>query len=157
VADQQRSASWSLLQANGWTVFAPSSDWHLSASNGGFDVVSPDGRSGADATSWPSQTPWTETTLAQEFVSKVSNFNVICSTPVEQAASGSSQEFEFTANSGGTPIHGVLALSILNPTVPGFYDGQIRDLYTPASQWSTTSAQNLMLVIKRAIESPQQP
>src|SRR5581483_1964119 len=30
-ADARQTASWTLLRANGWTVFAPSSGWHLSA------------------------------------------------------------------------------------------------------------------------------
>jgi len=154
-ADAQRTASWSLLQANGWTVAVPNSDWHLNASNGGFDALSPDGGSGADDNSWPSQTPWTESALAQEFTSRVSGFNVICSSSVENSASGSSQAFEFSANSGGTPIQGVLILSILTPTAAGFYDGQTRDVYIPASQYSTSSAQDLMLIVKKAIENPQ--
>jgi hypothetical protein len=156
--DAQQTASWSLIQANGWTVPVPDSDWHLTASDGGFDVVSPDGGSGTDLTVWPSQTPWTLQGLAQtEFLNKVSDFQVVCSTQVQQTVTGPAQGYEFTADSGGSPIHGIVIFTLLTPTTSGIYFGQVRDLYTPTAQWSTANAELLTLINKRAIESPSAP
>ena len=158
-AAQAQTASWSILQANGWTVFAPSSNWGLSASPGGAgaDVLSPDSLSDASLGNWPAQTPWTYQTLSQEVLGGVSNIKNICHSPNDQSASGSSELFEFTGLYKGESIHAMLALSILAETTSGFFDGQTRSIYTPVGQWSSANAQTLWLIIKRAIPSPSAP
>jgi hypothetical protein len=158
-AAQAQTASWSILQANGWTVFAPSSDWGLSASPGGAgaDVLSPDSLSDASIGNWPAQKPWTYQTLSQEVLGGVSDIKNICHSPNDQSASGSSELFEFTGLYKGESIHAMLALSILAETTSGFFDGQTRSIYTPVGQWSSANAQTLWLIIKRAIPSPSEP
>jgi hypothetical protein len=47
-----------------------------------------------------------------------------------------------------------LILSLPASQVSGFYSGQVRDLFTPTSQYSTSTAETLMLIIKRAIFQP---
>ena len=156
--DQQATGSWTFLQANGWTVPTPSGDWHLSASAGGFDAVSPDGGSGADLSAFPSQTPWTISSLAQaDFFNDFTNFDVVCSTQVQQSVLGPAQAYEFTGDNNGVPVHGIVIFTLLNSTQQGIYYGQVRDLYTPTSQWSTANAQTLILISKLAIESPSTP
>ena len=152
--DEQLTQGWSLLRANGWTVFVPSGDWHLTSSDAGFSAISPTGGVEADDVSWPSQTPWTESALEQKFVADVADFQVICQTSFAQSATGGSQGFEFTAVEGGAPVQGVLILSLPTSQISGFYSGQVRDLFTPTTQYSTTTAETLMLIIKRAIFEP---
>jgi hypothetical protein len=158
-AAQAQTASWSILQANGWTVVAPSADWTLSASPGGAgaDVLSPDGLSDASIGNWPAQTPWTYQTLSQEVLGQVSNIKSICHSPNVQGASGSSEVFEFTGVYKGESIHAVLALSLLAETTPGLFVGQTRSIYTSVGQWSSGNAQTLWLIIKRAVPSPSEP
>jgi hypothetical protein len=156
-ADARRTAGWSLLQANGWTVFAPNGSWHLSASQGGADVLSPDGQSDASVANWPAQTPWTFATLGQQILAHVSNISVICQSPVERNSQAQTQATEFTGNYQGEHIHAVVILSLFTPTTPGLYNGQTRSFYTPVAQWSPAAATTLMLIIKRAILSPSQP
>lgn len=152
--DEQLTQGWSLLRANGWTVFVPSGDWHLTSSDAGFSAISPTGGVEADDVSWPSQTPWTESALEQKFVADVADFEVVCQTSFAQSATGGSQGFEFTATEDGAPIQGILILSLPASQVSGFYSGQVRDLFTPTSQYSTSTAETLMLIIKRAIFQP---
>jgi hypothetical protein len=154
-ADQAQTASWVLLRANGWTVDAPNEDWHLSASDAGADVLSPDGTSDASLSTWYAQSRWTAATLAQKVLGSVSNFDAVCSSPDEQGSTGATVATEFTGEYQDRPIHGIIILSLLTPTVPDLYVGEIRSMYTPASAWSATAAQTLMLIIKRAIQDPQ--
>jgi hypothetical protein len=156
-ADDQRTAGWSLLQANGWSVFAPDGRWHLSASQGGADVLSPDGLSDASVANWPAQTPWTFATLGQQILAHVTGISVICQSPVERDSAAATQATEFTGVYQGERIHAVIILSLFSPTTAGLYNGQTRSFYTRAGQWSPTAAQTLMLIIKRAILVPQQP
>jgi hypothetical protein len=153
-ADQARTSSWSILQANGWTVFAPSGDWHLSASDGGADVLSPDGLSDASLASWPSLTAWSYTSLGAKILGNVSDIKIVCRTPSETGPSGSSELFELTGVYEGEAIHAAVALSILNETSSGDFEGQTRSVYTPASEWTPANAQTLWLIIKRAIFAP---
>jgi hypothetical protein len=74
-----------------------------------------------------------------------------------QGASGSSELFEFTGVYQGESIHAMLALSLLAETTPGLFVGQTRSIYTSVGQWSSTNAQTLWLIIKRAIPSPSAP
>jgi hypothetical protein len=157
--DAQRTASWVILQANGWTVPAPSSDWHLSASDGGADTFAPDGLSDASVAAWPAQTPWTQAALAQKVLSAlaITNVHLICRTPVASSASGSTQGTEFTGDRDGMPVHVVMSVSQLAPTTSGLFYGETHVIYTPVSQWSTAAEQTLWLITKRAILVPQQP
>lgn len=157
-ADAARTASWVTLQANDWTVFVPNSDWHLSASTaGGADIFSPDGNSAANLGDKESQTPWTLATLSQVALSSVSNLNIICMSSIERSSSLTSQATEFTGDYQGMHIHGVVVLSLLTPTTPNFFVGEIRSIYTPAAQWSTAAEQTLWLIVKHAVFVPQQP
>jgi hypothetical protein len=155
--DAARTAGWVTLQANGWTVFAPNGDWHLSASQGGIDVVSPDGESDASLESWPAQSPWTFASLSREILGNVTDIHVICQTAVERDSAAASQATEFTGDDQGREIHAVMILSLETPTVPDLYYGETHFIYTPAAQWSPAAAQTLMLITKRAILVPQQP
>lgn len=155
--DAARTSSWTLLRANGWTVAAPNGAWHLSASAGGADVLSPDGGSDASLANWPSLTAWTYSSLAAKILGGVSNIKVICQTPNEQGSTASSQATEFTGDYRGAPVHIVIDLSLIAPTTPGLFVGQTRSIYTPVSQWSTSAEQDLWLIVKRAILSPQAP
>jgi hypothetical protein len=152
--DQQHMQGWAPLRANGWIVFVPNNDWHLTASDAGFSAISPTGGIEADDVSWPSQTPWTEAALEQKFLADVADYHVICQTSYVQGPNGGSQGFEFTAVEEGTPIQGILILSLPTPQVTGFYSGQIRDLFTSQTQYSTATAETLMIIIKRAIYQP---
>lgn len=156
-AAQAQTSGWVILQANGWTVFAPSGSWHLSASDAGADVISPDGTASANLSTWYSQTPWSWSSLAEKALAAVSGFRIVCRTPIDHAQSGQSQVIEFTGVYQGRQIHGVIALSLLYPTTPGLYTGLIRDIAAPAGQWSQAVARALWLIVKRAIQEPQQP
>jgi hypothetical protein len=155
--DEAKTASWSIQHENGWTLFTPGGDWHLSTSSQGLDVLSPDGGSDASLASWPSTTPWTYQSLAANILGSVSNIQVICQSPNESSASGETEATEITGVYQGQPIHAVIVLSLLTPTTAGFYDGQTRSIYTPASQWSTDSEATLWLIVKRAILNPSGP
>jgi hypothetical protein len=156
-ADDARTAGWVPQQANGWTAFAPNGSWHLSASNAGADVLSPDGRSDASLATWYAQTQWTPATLSQRILGGVSNIKTICDTGKASGANGSTEGIEFTGVYQGAPIHAIAILSLLRPTTTGLYVGETRSIYTPAAQWSIPAEQTLMLIIKRAIQTPQAP
>jgi hypothetical protein len=147
-----------MLQASRWTVLVPSGDWHLSASTaGGADIFSPDGQSAANLGDKESQTPWTLTALSQVALSSVSDVHVICASPIERSSSLTTQATEFTGGYQGTQIHGVVVLSLLTPTTPDFFAGEVRSIYTPVSQWSTAAEQALWLIVKHAVFVPQAP
>lgn len=156
-ADAARTASWILQHESGWTVFTPGGDWHLTTSSQGLDALSPEGGSDASLASWPSLTPWTYQSLAANILSAVSNIQVICQSPSVSSSSGETQATEITGVYRGEAIHAVIVLSLLTPTTPGFYDGQTRSIYTPASQWSTDNETTLWLIVKRAILNPSGP
>jgi hypothetical protein len=146
------------LQANDWTVFAPDGSWHLSASTaGGADVVSPDGLSDSSLGSDTAQTAWTYQTLAEATLPRFSNVKDICNSGNEKAASGESEATEFTGVNNGLPVHGIYVLTLLNPTASGAFSGEVRYIYAPASQWSTSTEQTLWLIIKLAVFAPQAP
>jgi hypothetical protein len=157
-ADAELTTSWVTLQASGWTVLVPDGDWHLSASTaGGADIFSPDGQSAANLGDKESQTPWTLTTLSQVALSSVSDVNVICQSSIERSSGLTTQATEFTGGYQGTQIHGVVVLSLLTPTTPGFFAGEVRSIYTPVSQWSAAAEQALWLIVKHAVFVPQAP
>jgi hypothetical protein len=120
-------------------------------------VLAPDGESDASLATWYSQTPWTFSALAAKILGAVTAISVICRSPVARSPSGETQAVEFTGSYQGREIHAVVALSLLTPTTTGLYVGETRSIYTPVQQWSTAAEQILWLIIKRAIQSPQQP
>jgi hypothetical protein len=157
--DQADTASWVLKSANNWTVFVPSSDWHLSASTaGGADVTSPDGSSDASLGVDESLSPLTYEGLTQQLLAPVSDIHVICQTPNEVVSSQESRATELTGVYRGVPVHIVYALTI-SAVEPGseFHGGETRSIFTPVSQWSTSTETTLWLIIKRAIFSPSSP
>jgi len=138
-------------------VFVPNGDWHLRASDAGADVLSPNGSSDASLGTWYSTTaPWTMQTLADQILSGVSGIDVVCNTPVETSATGSSQLVELTGTYQSVRIHAVIALSILRQTTSTSI-GETRSVYTPVGAWSASAAQTLWLIVKRAIPIPQEP
>jgi hypothetical protein len=155
-ADARQTASWTLLRANGWTVFAPSSDWHLSASDAGADVASPDGLSDASLATWYQLgNPWTLKGLAGRILGGVSSIHTICTSPVERSAAATTQAAELTGRYQGESIHAVIILSVMAPNGTETYAGETRTLYTSTAGWSTAQERTLMLIIKRAIPTPQ--
>jgi hypothetical protein len=151
-ADARQTAAWRLLRANGWTVFAPSGAWHLSASDAGADVTSPDGRSDASLATWYRLgRPWSLSDLAAQILGPVSSVHPICRSPVERSASATTQATELTGRYRGEAIHAVIILSVLAPNGTETAVGETRSLYTPATGWSAARVRTLMLVIKRAI------
>ena len=156
-ADQRRTFGWTILQANGWTVFAPSDQWALSGGPGGADVKSPNGLSDTSlGTTW-AMTPWTLASLDHELFSGVRGLHIVCTSPVEHSPAATNQAVEFSGVYGGESIHGVAVLSVMTPLAMGSYSGQTRSIYTPASSWTASNETTLMLVIKRAIYSPSSP
>ncbi len=157
-ADARLSASWTLLRANGWTVFVPNQDWHLSASDAGADVASPDGLSDASLATWYSLgTPWTFASLRAKYLAPVTGIHVVCSSPVVQNSAAQTQAVELTGRYLGERIHAAIIFSLLTPS-PGseLSVGETRSLFTPLRQWSAANERTLMLIIKRAIQVPRQ-
>jgi hypothetical protein len=155
-ADARQIASWTLLRANGWTVFAPSSDWHLSASDAGADVLSPDGRSDASLATWYQLgRPYSLQGLAAVILNGVSSIHTICRSPVERSAAATTQAVELTGRYQGESIHAVIILSVMAPNGTETYVGETRTLYASTTGWSTAQERTLMLIIKRAIPTPQ--
>ena len=156
-ADVRQTASWTILRANGWTVFAPSSGWHLSASDAGADVISPNGLSDASLATWYQLGhPWSLKSLAAKILGPVSSIHTICTSPVEQSAAATTQAAELTGHYQGESIHAVIILSVMAPNGTETYVGETRSLYTSTAGWSTAQERMLMLIIKRAIPMPQQ-
>lgn len=151
-ADQ--AGSWVLLQANGWTVFAPNDDWALSASDAGADVNSPNGQDASLITWYSLGVPWTFKTLGAKFLGHLSHIDYLCRTGVARSASGESEAMELTGDLGAQRLHAVLILSMLS-TSTETYTGESRYLYTPASQWSAANAKTLALIIRLAVQAPQ--
>jgi hypothetical protein len=150
--DDRQTASWSILRANGWTVFAPNGSWSLSASDQGADVVSPNGLSDASLGNYSRITsPYTVTGLRSMSLTGVSRVHFICQSAVERSSGGTTQATELTGVYRGEAIHAVIIASVINESIPNFFDGQIRSLYTPSGQWSAANERQLMLIIKRAI------
>ena len=155
-ADARQTASWTLLRANGWTVYAPSSGWHLSASDAGADVTSPDGLSDASLATWYQLgSSWSLKGLAAKILGQVSFVHTLCSSPVERSAAATTQATELTGRYQGEAIHAVIILSVMAPNGTETSVGETRSLYTSTAGWSTAHERMLMLVIKRAIPTPQ--
>lgn len=155
-ADARQTASWTLLRANGWTVYAPRSGWHLSASDAGADVTSPNGLSDASLATWYQLgSPWSLKGLAAKILSQVSFVHTICHSPVERSAAATTQATELTGRYQGESIHAVIILSVMAPNGTEAYVGETRSLYASTAGWSTAQERTLMLIIKRAIQAPQ--
>jgi hypothetical protein len=155
-ADARQTASWTLLRANGWTVFAPSSGWHLAASDAGADVLSPDGRADASLAAWYQLgRPWSFAGLAAKILGPVSAIHTICRSPVEHSAAATTQATELTGRYQGESIHAVVILSLMAPNGTETAVGETRSLYTATAGWSAAQERVLMLIIKRAIPAPQ--
>lgn len=155
-ADARQMGSWTILRANGWTVFAPNSDWHLSASDAGADVLSPDGLADASLATWYQlQTPWSFRSLAAKILGPVSAIHVICSSPVERNAEATTEAAELTGRYQGEAIHAVVILSLMAPNGTETSVGETRSFYTSTAGWSAAQERTLMLIIKRAIPAPQ--
>ncbi len=86
----------------------------------------------------------------------VSDISVICKGQVIRSNGLTTQAIEFTGVYQDMQIHAVVVLSLLTPTTPDFYVGEIRSIYTPVSQWSTSAEQTLWLIVKHAILVPQE-
>jgi hypothetical protein len=155
-ADARQTASWTLLRANGWTVFAPNGDWHLSASDAGADVLAPNGLSDASLATWYQLgRPYSLSGLATMILRGVSSIHTICHSPVERSATATTQAVELTGRYQGEAIHAVIILSVMAPNGTETYVGETRTLYAPAAGWSAAQERMLMLIIKRAIPMPQ--
>jgi hypothetical protein len=155
-ADARQTASWTILRANGWTVFAPSSGWHLAASDAGADVISPDGLADASLATWYQLgNPWSLPSLAAKILGPVSHVRIICRSPVARSAAATTQATELTGRYQGESIHAVIILSVMAPNGTETYVGETRSLYTSTAGWSTAQERTLMLVIKRAIMAPR--
>jgi hypothetical protein len=87
----------------------------------------------------------------------VSHISVLCRSPIERSAAGSTQAIELTAIYQGEHIHAVVVLSLLTESSSGEHTGETRSLCTPVSQWSRANETAPMLIIKRAVFSPGAP
>jgi hypothetical protein len=155
-ADARQTSSWTFLRANGWTVFAPSSDWHLSASDAGADVISPDGLSDASLATWYQLgNPWTLKALAAKILGQVSSIHTICTSPVARSAAATTQAAELTGRYQGEAIHAVIILSVMAPNGTETSVGETRSLYTATAGWSAVHERTLMLIVKRALQAPR--
>jgi hypothetical protein len=151
---QQEMSSWTTIQANGWTAFVPNGDWHISASDAGVNLVSPDGSEGASDDSYSQQSPWTFDSLGAEL--SLSDVNVICRTTASSSAS-TTEVTDLTADSGGSEIRGIFSLTIVTPTDSDLFQADLRFVYSSPSEWSSSVESTLLLVMLNAIESPQSP
>ena len=139
-------------------MFVPDSSWVLDASTaGGADIRATNGAD-ASLTVDEALTTLTYQGLTQQLLSGVSGIHQICQSANEVDASGETQATEITGVFQGVPIHMVYALTI-SAVAPGseFNGGETRYIYTPTSQWSTSTEQTLWLIIKRAIFTPSSP
>ena len=120
------------------------------------EVEAPAGQSDASIGAYPQlDTPWTFASLGNKVFPSVRESHTICQTPVERSAAESSQATELTGSYLGEHVRVVVILSLYTPTTPDLYYGEIRDIYAPYSQWTTAEETTLMLVMARAIESPE--
>jgi len=154
-----QTASWVVLNANGWTIPVPDSSWTVDGSPGGvgFDAISPDGQSDVSVGATYSQTPLSIAAMESSAFAQLSDMHTVCQTPVASSASGSTQGTEYTAVYNGADIHGIFIVSVLAPTTSGLWTGVTHSIYTPASQWSASAAQTLYLIAIQAIGTPQEP
>ncbi len=156
--DQSRTSSWTLKQENNWTIFVPSSSWVISTStSGGADAFSPDDLSTANLAPIDSLSPVTYAEESQQVLSGVQNVKSVCQSQNSVDANGESQVFEDTGSIKGEAVHIVFAITI-SAVSPGseFHGGEIRAIYGPDSQWSTSLAQELWLIVKRAVFVPSE-
>lgn len=150
--DDAKSPGWGPIRANGWTAFVPGGNWIITASDAGADIMSPDGKSDSSLEEWDAQTPWTVEGLQNMLLAPVSNVTMLCSAGAETA--GNTHAMEFTGTFRGEAIHGVILVSLLAQTNATLYQAQTRSMYSPAAEWSAAEATTLMVISKRAIQSP---
>ncbi|HEU5002397.1 MAG TPA: hypothetical protein VFW71_06420 [Actinomycetota bacterium] len=150
--DDAKSPGWGPIRANGWTAFVPGGNWIITASDAGADIMSPDGKSDSSLEEWDAQTPWTVAGLQDKLLAEVSNVQTICTAGAETV--GNTHATEFTGTFRGEAIHGVILVSLLTPTAANLYQAQTRSMYSPVSAWSADEATTLMVISKRAIQSP---
>ena len=152
----RQTASWVIIYSHGWTAYVPGGGWTMGASEGGVDIHGPAGQSDASIGAYPQlDTPWTFASLGNKVFPSVRAPHTICRTPVERSAAESSQATELTGYYLGEHVHVVVILSLYTPTTPDLYYGEVRDIYAPYSQWTAAEETTLMLVMARAIESPE--
>ena len=152
-AIDQQTASWVLVQNENWSAWVPNEAWALDAGPQGADMHSPDDRSDASLAAYdavPGQ-PYSLGQLYRQILGGVSNVHVICRTPVARNTTAETQGTELTGAYEREAVHVVIILSVYLASG----NGEIRDFYTPASEWSAANARTLMLVLMRAIEVPQ--
>jgi hypothetical protein len=153
---ERQTASWVIIYSHGWTAYVPGGNWTMDGSEGGVDIHGPAGQSDASIGAYPQlDTPWTFASLGKKVFPSVQDSHTICQTPVERSAAESSQATELTGSYLGEHVHVVVILSLYTPTTPDLYYGEIRDIYAPYSQWTAAEETTLMLVMARAIESPE--
>ena len=142
-----------LVQNANWTAWVPNGAWVLDAGPQGADIHSPDDRSDASMAAYDvvPGNPYTFASLTNEILSAVSNVHVICRTPVARNTTAEVQATELTGVYNREAVHVVVVLTVYFASG----NGEIRDVYTPKSQWTTGNETALMLVLRRAIEVPQ--
>ena len=150
--DNAKSPGWGPIRANGWTAFVPGGDWVMTASDAGADIMSPDGKSDSSLEEWDAQVPLTVAGLQNQLLAPVGNVQTICTAGAE--TTGNTHATEFTGTFGGEAIHGVIIVSLLAPTMADLYQAQTRSMYSPVATWTDAEATTLMVISKRAIESP---
>jgi hypothetical protein len=119
-------------------------------------VISPDGLADASLATWYQLgNPWTLKALAAKILGQVSSMHTICTSPVERSAAATTQAAELTGRYQGEAIHAVIILSVMAPNGTETSVGETRSLYASTAGWSTAQERRLMLIIKRAIPTPQ--
>ena len=122
-------------------------------------MTSPDGGSDASLGTHYGQTPFTTTSVIDSVLGQPSDFQAVCTSPVQTASSGSgqSQASEVTGVYQGKQIHAIVIASVFTPNGTRVFTAESRSMFTPAGQWSPSAVQELSLIIKRAIFSPSSP
>jgi hypothetical protein len=152
---QSQTESWGTVSANAWTVPVPDGSWTADGSNGGFDAQSTDGSDVSVGDSY-SQSQLTVSGMENTAFSAVSNMQLVCQTAVASNSTSSTQGTEYTGVYQGQNIHGILVVSVLPPSTTDLWVGDTHSVYTPAAQWSESTAQTLFLIAFEAIETPQE-
>jgi hypothetical protein len=151
-----QTSGWGELDSNGWTVPVPDGSWTADGSSAGFDAQS---TSGADVSVGDSfsQSQITISQMESTAFAQVSNMSVVCQTAVASSSTGSTQGTEYTGVYQGENIHGILVTSVLAPSTSDLWVGDTHSVYTPAADWSESTAQTLFLIAFEAIGTPQDP
>lgn len=152
VVDRQ-TASWVLVQDQNWSAWVPNGDWVLAAGPTGADVHSPDNRSDASLAAYNAAPgdPYTFAKLTRMMLAAVGNVHYVCRSGVSRNSTAETEGIELTGTYKGEAVHVVLILSVYFASGTG----EVRDLYTPASQWTVGNEETLMLILRRAIIVPE--